>query len=318
LIRAVLVLLLASTAFADTTRVLLADADPELQSAVKATLAPWRLEVVIEGERPSDTTHAQMIGDAKTARFVVWRERGDLVVLDRERGAAEHREAPEGALDPASAAAAALTVKTLMRLPPPPEVAEVTPPVEEPKDQIVVPVEPASPGPELRVQAGVASRMTRGEDGALGARASIAVFVKPSRIPLRLGIAGELGPSSDVQAAGFKGTWNDWSVLGLASYAFAVDTRWEIEPFVGAGVLRSSLDGEEMMMERHERATLAVLRGGVFGRARLGWFSIGATLGFDAIPGTPTYTKVGASSEVFAVPPLALSAGLFVAADLNR
>lgn len=122
-IRAAMIVMLASgPALADgTMRVLLADTDPELQRAVRAALAPWRLEVVIETEqRPTDATHAQAIGDAQTARFVVWREGTDLVVFDRERGEAEHRGAPSGALDPASAAAAALTVKTLMRLPPPP------------------------------------------------------------------------------------------------------------------------------------------------------------------------------------------------------
>ena len=312
----VCIALATSVAHADgTTRVLIADADPELHRAIKATLAPWRLQVVAHAERPTDTTHAQLIGDAQTARFVVWREHGDLVVYDRERGEAEHRLAPSGPLDPASAAAAALTVKTLMRLPPPPEeVAEVTPP---PTDVIVAPA-PSESGVEMRLQGGLATRVARGEQNEFGGRASIAVFLKPTSLPLRLGVIGELGTSSDVQGAGFKGSWRDWSVLGLVSWAFEMAPRWELEPYVGAGALRSNLDGEEGMTERHERETLVALRAGTFVRYRMGAFSVGGVLAFDATPGTPTYTRMGMGADVFEVPPFALSIGLIFAADLGR
>ena len=305
-----------SVAHADgTTRVLIADADPELQRAVKATLAPWHLEVVAHAERPTDTTHAQLIGDAQTARFVVWREHGDLVVFDRERGEAEHRLAPSGPLDPASAAAAALTVKTLMRLPPLETVAEAPPPTV-PTDVVIAPV-PDDSGVELRLQGGLATRVARGDRNDFGGRANLAVFVKPTDLGLRLGIAGEVGTTSDVQGAGFKGTWRDWSVFGLASWSFVLAPRWEIEPYVGAGALRSNLDGEEAMTERHERETLATLRGGTFVRLRAGAFSVGGVLAFDATPGTPTYTRMGMGSDFFQVPPFALSIGLIFAADIG-
>jgi hypothetical protein len=317
LMRALLCLVLVtSVAFADgTTRVLIADADPELHRAIKAVLSPWRLQVVTHDEHPVDTTHAQMIGDAQTARFVVWREHGELVVYDRERGEAEHRVAPSGPLDPASAAAAALTVKTLMRLPPP-EVAEAPPP-ETPPVVVVAPPAPED-GASLRLQGGLATRVARGEENAFGARASLAAFVKPSSLQLRLGIAGELGTTSDVQGAGFKGTWRDWSVLALASWSFEMAPRWEIEPYVGVGALRSNLDGEEGMTERHERETLVTMRAGTFVRWRMDAFSVGGVLAFDATPGTPAYTRMGIGSNFFEVPPFALSIGLIFAADLGR
>jgi hypothetical protein len=319
LVRALVCVLLAtSLARADgTTRVLLADNDPELQRAVIATLAPWRLQVVVDTERPVDTTHAQMIGDAQTARFVVWRENGDLVVYDRERREAEHRVAPSGPLDPASAAAAALTVKTLMRLPPPDQVATAAP-VAEPVDRVALPAprpdEPAS----LRIQAGLATRAARGLDNQFGARTNLAVFVKPTSFALRFGVGGEIGTASDVQGTGFKGTWRDWSVIGLASYAIDLAPRWEIEPYVGAGALRSELDGVEGIVQRHKRETLVTMRGGTFVRVRTGRFSAGAVLAFDATLGTPTYTRAGGGSQFFEVPPFALSIGVIIAADLTR
>jgi hypothetical protein len=308
------VILLVTVAPAAAERVLLADADPELQRAVRATLAPWRVEVVVEADvRPRDAAQAQQIGDANTARFVVWRDGTDLVVFDRERGAAEHRGAPSGALDPASAAAAALTVKTLMRLSSPPRdesPREVEPPrtTEPPRDT----------GVELRAQGGIATRATRGASNEVGGRASLAVFLKPAAIPLRFGLAAELGTDTDVQGAGFKGSWSDWSVLGLASWSFVLHPRWVLEPFAGAGVTRSNLDGSEGMMERHERETLPMVRAGLMLRLPLGVFSIGGAVTFDAMLGTPTYTKEPGMAQVFEVPETALSLGFVVAADLGR
>lgn len=320
-IRALAVLVLwHAAAFADgTARVLLADADPELQRAVQAVLAPWRLEVVIDAAAPADPAHAQLIGDERTARYVVWRAGGDLVVFDRERGAVEHRAAPAGPLDPASAAAAALTVKTLMRLPPPPpdedRVADASPP---PADEALATgeVTPAGDGVELRVQGGAAARAAQRE---LGGRASLAVFVKPARFPLRLGVAGEVGTGADVQSSGFKGAWRDWSVVGLATWGIGIATRWELEPYVGAGVLRSMLDGEEpMMTPRHERATLVTVRAGAVVRVRTGAMSFGGMLGFDATLGTPTYSRMGNGTQIFDVPAATLSVGLVLAVDLGR
>ncbi|MEJ7599622.1 MAG: hypothetical protein WKG01_17070 [Kofleriaceae bacterium] len=142
--------------------------------------------------------------------------------------------------------------------------------------------------------------------------------MKPTAIPLRLGVAGDLGSSIDVQRSGFRGTWSDWSVVGIVSYAFTLSPRWEIEPYVGAGAERSILDGAEGMMSRHERATLGVVRGGVFVRVRTGRYSIGGTLGVDATIGTPTYTKSPSGTKVFEVPPFALTLGFMAAADLGN
>lgn len=301
-----LVVVIGCATPAAAERVLLADGDPALQHAVQAALAPWRVEVVVAADaHPRDPAHAAQLGDASEARFVVWRDGTDLVVLDRERGGAEHRDAPAGPLDAASAAAAALTVKTLMRLSPPVETAP--------------PRAGASAAPTrsfvLRAQGGVAGRWI---DDELGGRAHFAVLVKPSALPLWFGIAGELGTARDVAEAGFKGTWRDASVLGIASASFAIAERFSFEPLVGAGVTRSSLEGDEGPAIRRERAVLAMLRGGVIVRRALGAFSLGGSLALDLTLGTPTYTReTPGMPDVFAVPTLAVSAGLVLAADLG-
>jgi hypothetical protein len=144
------------------------------------------------------------------------------------------------------------------------------------------------------------------------------VFVKPAAIPLRLGIAAELGTEADVQASGFKGSWSDWSVLGLASWSFEIDARWALEPFAGGGVTRSNLDGAEGMMVRHERETLGMVRAGGLLRLQLGAFSLGGAVAVDAMLGTPTYTKMPGMAHIFEVPETALSLSFVLAADLGR
>jgi hypothetical protein len=285
-------------------RVVLADPDPELLRAVQSTLAPWKLEVLVDGTPPADETEAEARADALRARFFVWRRERALVVLDRERGSTEERETTAGPLDPIDAAAAALSVKTLMRLPPPPE----EPPPGTPG---------AQPIPELRAQAALTTRIARGSTTELGGRLVAAMLVRPLPwLEWRLGIAGDLGSSSSVQRASFKGTWTDWAVLAVTSLTLHRDA-WEVEPQLGAGVTRSSLEGTEMTGERNEYAALGLLRAGVMARRRLGRWSIGGTVGVDWILGTPTYTRFGSTAEIFKVPAFAMALGVLAAADFG-
>ncbi len=310
-----LVMWAATAQAAPPARVLVADPDPELVRAINTSLAPWKIIVIAEPDVP-DEAHAHARADAVNAQFIVWRERDELVVFDREQGTSERRAASAGAFDPVSAAAAALTVKTLLRLPPEPvedsgPIGVVTGPV--------APV-PAS-GPELRLQVGVGARVARGSQTDLGGRALIAALVRPtSTLGLRLGIAGDLNTSSDISKAGFKGTWSDWAVLAVGSWSWSVG-QFEIGPTLGAGVSRSRLDGDLAMVQRTETATLPVVRGGVSVRRPLGAWSIGASIDADILLGTPTYTKdtgMGATTTLFEVPGFSAVVAIFAAADLGH
>ncbi len=292
-------------------RIVVADPDPELRRALANVLAPWRLVIVFEPTAPASTGEAEARATAQLARFVVWRRNGDLVVFDRERSAAEHRDGIAGVLDPVGAAAAALTVKTLMRLPPPPPENDVA---------VVAGVMASEPetGPELRAQAAVAMRVARGSETSLGARVVGAVLVRPwARRAWRFGLAGDLGASAEVKQASFKGTWSDWTMLAVAGWTLDRG-GWEIEPHAAIGVTRSTFEGSEMATARHESATLAMLRGGAWIRWRAGPWSTGGSIELDAVAGTPTYSKLSGNGELFAVPAFAMAVGVFVAADLGQ
>jgi hypothetical protein len=288
-------------------RVVLADLDLELRHAMEQVLAPWHLEVVIEGAPPADTAMAQQRADADTARFVVWRDGDQLVVYDRELEISERRDSQAGTLDPPTAAAAALTIKTMMRLPPPP------PP--EPMPAVAATVSPES-GVEVRIQAGVATRIARGIATDVSARYGGVAQIRPWDSGWRFGVAGDSGTATPVERAGFKGTWSEWAVLGIVSWTYSVDA-WELEPHAGGGIRRSRLSGSEAMdLVRREEATLPTARGGVWVRRRFARLTVGAALDVDEVFGTPTYSRFDRPAEIFRVPGMGVEVGAVVSVDL--
>jgi hypothetical protein len=284
--------------------VVLADPDPELRHAMEHALAPWRLEVVIDGSPPADTAMAQQQADAGTARYVVWRDGDQLVVYDRELGFTEKRGSRSGVLDPPTAAAAALTIKTMMRLPPP----------VEPQPSATAAA--ADAGLALRFQVGIATRIAHGTATDVTARLGGAAEIRPwAAAGWRFGLAGDGGTPTSVLRAGFKGTWSEWTVLGIASWTYTHDP-WEFEPHAAVGVRRSSLDGADTNVARSEAATLPTARGGMWVRWRVERWTFGAALDVDGTFGTPTYSKPDSPAEIFQVPGVGVELGGVIAADL--
>lgn len=283
---------------------MLVDPDPELLRAMTTALQPWKLEVIADAS-PIDEIGATERADALRARFVVWRSGTDLVVFDRERGDVQHRDVAAGALDPVDAASAALSVKTLMRLPPPEEMDRPPPPI-------------ATSGLELRLQVGTAVRIASGQ--ASGRLAGTAM-VKPIAA-LRVGVMGDAGTGDDFKIASFSGTWSDWSVLAIASWTFTRG-KLEIEPWLAGGLTRSHVRAATMgaMAESiDERDTLAAVRVGGAVRYRVArLWTVGASLGVEGVAGTPTYTRTQpADKELYEVPALGFASGIVVAVDLGR
>jgi len=193
-----------------------------------------------------------------------------------------------------------------MRLPPPPPPDEAPPPTPA----------GSAPGIELRFHAWIATRIARGDETDISARFGGAAAIRPlPSAGWRFGIAGDGGTSISVPQAGFKGTWSEWSALGFVSWTSAHDA-WELEPYAGFGIRRSSLHGTEMTTARSEAETLAMARGGLWARWRYAWLSAGVTFAIDETFGTPTYTKTGAAAEIFQVPGTGIEFGAVVAVDL--
>jgi hypothetical protein len=317
-IAGILVVLTAVAAADPPHRVLVADRDPELVRAIETSLAPWRIAVVTDPTVP-DESQAHVRADAAEAQFIVWRERDQLVVFDREHGTTERRAARAGAFDPVGAAAAALTVKTMLRLPPLETVTPAPDPISEARTTGPT---AADRGIEVRLQLGAGGRMTRGSQTDLGGRAQTTLMVRPwAPRAWRFGVGADLGTSIDVSRAGFQGTWRDWAVHGVISWSTRAGTSLEVEPWIAAGVSRSIFHGDIGQMTRDETATLPSFQGGATVRWPVGMWSIGASLGVDALVGTPTYTKqqgMGMPATIFEVPAFAMVLGLVAAVELGR
>lgn len=302
----VLLAVAAEVQAAPATRVIVAANDPELVSALETTLAPWHFEVVVIDSAITidSTAAAEREATARQARFVVWRRDPELIVFDAERGSAEHRDGPTGPLDAASAIAAALTVKTLMRLPPPDDTRL-----------------PGQSTFGARISVDVGGRAAFGSTTLVGGRLALAVAIRPWAPQLRVGLLGEVGTAATVDAASFHGDWSDYCALAFASWTRARD-RLELSPMFGLGVVRSTLDGREGGMggqdPRTESATQFALRAAVAVHYRLGSIRVGPELGIDARLGSPTYVRRQGAETLFRVPSLAVSLGLAGAVDFGR
>ncbi|HEY4056672.1 MAG TPA: hypothetical protein VGM39_08685 [Kofleriaceae bacterium] len=277
-------------------RVVVTDPDPELLHAIEVSLRPWHIEVVTT---PDDT-----------AEFVVSREGGELIVQDREHATTERRPARSGALDPVSAAESALTVKTMMRLPPPEDavIGGDSPPEHH--------------GVAVRIQLGAGASAALSGDGGTVTSGQLGVFVRPWPTGWRFGLRGEIETSTSVAASGFTGTWRDLSVLGIASWSHALAASIEIEPWLGVGIVRGTLDGTGMpMMARNESSVGARLAGGAITRWVHGAISVGAGVEIDASPGRDTYTKTTPGMgmpAIYQASSASLIAGIVAAVELGR
>ena len=300
-----------TTAHAAPVRVVVVDSDRELAEAIARALVPWHFEITVDlGAPVHDVDSADRRASATAARFVVWREGDELIVYDRERKAVERRASRAGALDPVSAAAAALTVKTMMRLPPPEPEPEPKPDASPP---LVSP--PAADAPGLRIEAGPTLRVAFGDSTMTSLGIAADVLIRPWSRGWRFGVGGDLGTSSDINQASFKGTWRDAGARLIAAWTH-VRGRLELEPRAGLGLRWSSLSGTEMMnTARDESAITASARVGVAGRARLGDWTIGAVLEVEYSFDTPTYIKITGAAEIFQVPATALTFGVMLSWD---
>ncbi len=289
-------------------RIVLADEDPELRRALAGALAPWHVELFVDAIAIRDDDDAIHRAASWNARFVIWRDRGQLVVFDRERALADRRTTRTGALDPADAAAAALTVKTMLRLPPPTD------------DPIAVPVV-APGGRELRLEVGGAGRIAFASATDLGARQFDAVMFRPTRtLGLRVGVGTQLGSRIAIDAGGFKGTWGDWDADVLASWGLPIVAGWELEPNVGLGLVHDRLDGVIQGLARGEAGNQLAILAGVSLRRHLGnVFTAVANLALRGVPGAETYTATKGKNDtvVFQAPGFTTSLGLALSVDFG-
>jgi hypothetical protein len=248
----------------------------ELDQAVRASLAPWRVKIiVIEMASGTPAELALTLG----AGFVVWRDHDQLVLWNAGGGAGERRGIPPD-LDDAGAAALALSIKTWMNLgaPPPDPIA-----VEPPRDELLPTPPPPSP-PRARIDAASGVRTNTADHGRTELRLGVAATARVWRLDAGLGV--ELGPAHAVQTGEGDGDLS-MTVVGVhARWPVAVTPTLTVAPGAGAVIERLRFGGLDTMNRGFSSTDTAV---GLDGLAVLEWrrglFVLGLEVGASVVRG---------------------------------
>jgi hypothetical protein len=225
-----------------------------------------------------------------------------LVVHDAALGAQTRRPLPAVPGDEPSAAALALSVKTMLRLSAPAQSTPIA---------VIAPMASAEEESRWRWIPHVSSgpRFALTGDGGTSLRVAVGLEWMPPGMPLSAGLRWEGGSSSAVNGGGFKGEWSDSAVLLTAARSDSF-SAWSSSTRIAVGGSRGSLDGVAMQNARSERhfGLAAAIAGGI--SRRLGPFDVGASLSLAARQ-AKRYPRDNGTS-LFAEPGITLAAVMIV------
>lgn len=263
-------LLLLRPAAADT--LVLVDVPPTLERALRTSLAPWGIELVIS---PAEARYAPAeAAAAHQAGFVVWRRGRSLHLYDAALASDEERPLP-AADDDAGAAALALSIKTWMGLGPPPGGACGL-------DDC-----PRPPPHRWLVELATGLRVAPADLGGAGWRYGLAAGHRRGR--LEGGVRVELGPSSAGTAFERDGTWSTLLAGAWLRAELAVAPHLSVLPGVGVGYLHAGFHADRLGPGEQAIDTAdgtAYVDAEVGGRWQRGRVAVGARLGLTMAAGT--------------------------------
>ncbi len=282
-----LLAVVAAGSGASAETLVLVSPPPELAAAVRASLAPWRVKIIVV-ELAAGTPAELALGQG--AGFVVWRDDDQLVLWDAGTGTGARRDVPPD-LDDAGAAALALSIKTWMHLgsPPVPPAIDVPPeavidgqPPERAAVGTVVAPTPLAP-PRLRLEAASGARANAGDQGRTGFRATVGIVARTG--PIDVAVTAELGPALPAGDAAATGDLGTIAVAAHGRWPVPVSAAVVVAPTVGLVVLRSSFRGLDGM-DRSFAASgsgLGVDAAGVV-EWRRGWLVVAVEVGATVVP----------------------------------
>jgi hypothetical protein len=204
----------ARAAAAET--VVLVEVPPPIIDAVRSSLAPWQVELVIVPEAPA-AYEPRPLALEHQAGFVVWRRGDELILYDAALVSEERRPLPEPG-EP-GAVAMALSIKAWMGL--------GTTAGCEPR----CPVERGWTG-----EVGLGARGAPAEQGGVSLRFGLAAGYRYRRF--EVGGRLEFGLDRAGTALGASGAWTRFAAGGWARYGWPVGRRFTVAPGAGLGLVR--------------------------------------------------------------------------------
>lgn len=271
-----LVLLVAGPGAAAAETLVLVDVPARVESAVRSSLAPWGIAVVVVAEAPTVYEPGALAAE-RGAAYVVWRDGGALRLYDAALAAEERRPLTHEP-DDAEAAAVALSIKAWMGLGPPPGGELVCGLADCPR--------PPARAPRWLVE--IATGVRGGLGGEhVGFRYGVAAGLRRGR--LEAGVRLDLGMDSD--GRGFEGT-GVWSVTTMGAWvraAWRVTPSVAVVPGVGVGLVRTGFQSLRTGPGAHDDAdssTALGLDAEIGARWQRGRVTAGGRLGITAVPST--------------------------------
>jgi hypothetical protein len=235
--------LIAGHGTARAERLVLATADAELEAACVEALGSWRVDIVTAADRapgtrmPEAAAEADSIARAHAARAVVWIAGGDaaapgLWLYDVSQRRVVVTPLPSGLpFDAPTAAAVALTIKTLLR------TSEVAPPDE----RLAVPPRPPR---RFALEARAGLRARPAPAARWEPRFAVAGVLRPirgGRLALALGVRA--GPGSDIERGDFVGRYRDTAVSAAARLGLPLGGSLRLVPALGLSLHVDSVSG---------------------------------------------------------------------------
>lgn len=321
----VAVLAIALRAHADGgRRVVLIDPDRALRDAVRTTLSPWALSVETaagpapDPSMPGSGDRARALADDHGAVAVLWiTDSADgpaLWAYDREDDrVAVRRLGSPPPFDAATAAAVALSIKTLLRH------SAAAPEDERYGADATPPPRFALPGPEVRgmvrLEAGASAR--HGDTGAeaTSLRLGLGAAWSPRATRRRLELAARVEIGSRLEARGddFVGQLSDLTLSARARVPLLLRPRLALVPFAGASLHATEISGS--IPSEQAPASAGHVNPSLDGGALLRWavsprLELAATAELSWVLRRQRYLVRGA--PVFELPPVEAELGVTV------
>ena len=329
---AVAVCLTGGTARAEGQRVLLVAPPRGLEPAVRTALSPWPIEVRVTGQVPGDASSgdvrrpgATMPGSAERARAlaaehaagaVVWlSDDGDgghaLWIYDADSDRATARRlARRPPFDEPTAAAVALTVKTLLRH------SSVVPAVERYGAAAARPAQL----PHLLADTIASLRIRRTGAGDVEPRVGVGVRVAPGRLASLGALAASvhIGPGVSVDAPAFTGQFSDLQISAALAARIPLRRALELWPRLGGSLHVTAIDGAvtgQARRARVERVNPGLDAGAALELALRPWLRASLVAGGSYAMRRQIYLVAG--EPVLTVPRLELEVGAALSVSLR-
>jgi hypothetical protein len=289
-----------------------------LVDAVTTSLGPWQIRVVVV----TAPTPAERAATTFRATYVATVRGTTLELFHVGEPGVQTRDVPTR-IDDIEAASIALTIKTWMRLGPPPAPADPPPPPDGPPPDAPPPDGPppdapppdGPPPPPPPAPPRFAAIATVG----LGVRVNQGGFGTRERLVITAGVAApevdatfgcDLGSDLDVDATT---VWSEALIGAHLGHRFLLAPMWTLRPRLGIGALRSRVDGVNAASGRTitEINYTLFLDAAVDAIWRRGAWTVTGTAGLSSVPfDLELRGQLRVTAPARLEPWLAISAGL--------